>query len=109
MTSFEDLLSLGLPDFNPQVVARARKRFSSQMFPAIVENKVDSAVQVYQQTLALPQTATEAMLNSEGYELNGSWHAGNGNLTICYKDTVPHLLKALIPRRSPEAHLYSLF
>ena len=49
MTSFEDLLSLGLPDFNPQVVARARRRFSSQMFLAITENKVDSAIQVYEQ------------------------------------------------------------
>ena len=97
MTSFEDLLRLGLPDFNPQVVARARRRFSSQMFLAIAENKVDSAIQVYEQTLALPQTATEAMLNSEGYELNWG-HTGNDNLIICYKDTVPHLLKALTPK-----------
>jgi serine/threonine protein kinase len=98
MISFEDLLSRGIPDFNPQVVARARRRFSSQMFLAIAENKVDSAIQVYEQTLALPQTATEAMLNSEGYELNGPWHAGNENLIICYKDTVPQLLKALTPK-----------
>ena len=68
MTSFEDLLSRGFPDFNPQVVVRARRRFSSQMLLAIAENKVDSAIQVYEQTLALPQTNTEAMLNIEGYE-----------------------------------------
>lgn len=98
MTSFEDLLSRGLPDFNPHVVARARRRFSSQMLLAIAENKVDNAIQVYEQTLALPQTATEAMLNFEGYQLNGPWHAGNDNLTICYKETVPHLLKALTPK-----------
>jgi len=98
MISFEDLLSLGLPDFNPHVVARARRRFSSQMFLAIAEHKVESAVQVYEQTLALPQTATEDMLNFEGYELNGPWHAGNANLIICYKGTVPHLLKALTPK-----------
>lgn len=98
MTSFEDLLRLGLLDFNPQVVARARRRFSSQIFLAIAEHKVDSAIQVYEQTLALPQTATEAMLNFEGYELNGLWHTGNDNLIICYKDTVPHLLKALTPK-----------
>ena len=68
------------------------------MFLAIAENKVDSAIQVYEQTLALPQTATEAMLSFEGYELNGACHAGNDNLIICYKDTVPHLLKALTPK-----------
>lgn len=85
MTSFEDLLGLGLPDFNPQVVARAHRRFSSQIFLAIAEHKVDSAIQVYEQTLALPQTATEAMLSFEGYELNGHLHAGNDNLIICYK------------------------
>ena len=98
MTSFEDLLRLGVPDFNPHVVARARRRFSSQMILAIAENKMGSAIQVYEQTLALPQTATEAMLTMEGYELNGPWHAGNDNLIICYKDTVPHLLKALTPK-----------
>jgi serine/threonine protein kinase len=98
MTSFEDLLSLGLPDFNPHVVARARRRFSSQMILAIAENNVDCAIQVYEQTLALPQTATEAMLIFEGYQLNGPWHAGNDNLIICYKDTVPHLLKVLTPK-----------
>jgi len=98
MTTFEELLSLGLPDFNPNVVARARRRFSSQMFLAIAEQKVESAIQVYEQTLALPQTATELILNVEGYELNGPWHAGNDNLIICYKGTVPHLLKALTPK-----------
>lgn len=97
-TSFEYLLSLGLPDFNPHVVARARRRFSSQMFLAIAENKVDSAIQVYKQALALPQTETEAMLKLEGYELNESWHVGNGNLMICYKGTVTHVLKALTPK-----------
>ncbi len=64
-------MSLRRPDFNPQVVARARKRFSSQILLAIAENKVESAIQVYEQTLALPQTETEAMLYFEGYELNG--------------------------------------
>jgi hypothetical protein len=47
MISFEDLLSRGIPDFNPQVVARARRRLSSQMLHAISEKKVDSAIQVY--------------------------------------------------------------
>ena len=68
------------------------------MFLAIAENRVESAIQGYEQTLALPQTATEAMLNIEGYELNGPWHTGNDNLIICYKGTVPHLLKALTPK-----------
>jgi len=68
------------------------------MFLAIAEHRVESAIQVYEQTLALPQTATEAMLNIEGYELNGPWHPGNDNLIICYKGTAPHLLKALTPK-----------
>lgn len=98
MTSFEDLLIRGKIDVNHNVVARARRRFSSQMFLAMAENKVESAIEVYEQTLALPQTATEATLSLEGYELNGLWHSGNDNLVICFKDTVPHLLKALTPK-----------
>ena len=103
MTSFEDLLSRGLHDVNPQVVARARRRFSSQIFLAIAENNGDSAIQVYGQTLALPQTGTELMLSFEGYELNGAWLSGNDNLIVCYKDTVPHLLKALNPKEFTRA------
>jgi serine/threonine protein kinase len=98
MTSFEELLKTGCPDFNPHVVARARRRFSSQMLLAIQEQGVDSAVQVYEQTLALPCTATEAFLNIEGYQLNGPWQVGNDNIIICFKGTVPHLLKALTPK-----------
>jgi serine/threonine protein kinase len=96
--NFEDLLKVGLPEVNPHVVARARRKFSAQIFLAITERRVDSAIQVYEQTLALPQTATETMLNIEGYQLNGLWHVGNENIIICYKGTVPHLLKALTPK-----------
>ena len=95
MISFEKLLSRGLADFNPHVVDRARRRFSSQMFLAIAEVNVHSAIEIYEQTLALPQTATEAILEFEGYEFNGSLYRGTENLIICFKGTVPHLLKVL--------------
>jgi serine/threonine protein kinase len=65
------------------------------MFLALREQNADSALQIYEQTLALPQTSTEAMLKIEGYELNGPWQTGNDNIVICFKNTVPHLLKAL--------------
>ena len=68
------------------------------MFLALHEQNADSALQIYEQTLALPQTSTEAMLKIEGYELNGPWQTGNDNIVICFKNTVPHLLKALTPK-----------
>ncbi len=59
---------------------------------------MDSAIQVYEQTLALPMTSTEAMLTIEGYQLNGPWHEGNDNIIFCFQGTVAHLLKALTPK-----------
>lgn len=91
-------MSRGSCEFNPGVVNRARRRFSTQILLAIAECKVDSAVQIYEQTLALPQTDTEAELKIEGYKMSGPWSAGNDNLVICFKGTVPHLLKALTPK-----------
>jgi serine/threonine protein kinase len=70
------------------------------MFLALCEQNVESAIQIYEQTAALPQTDTEAMLKIEGYQLNGPWHTGNDNILICYKGTVPHLMKALIPKEN---------
>ena len=89
----------GLRDpINPNVVTRARRRFSSQMLLAIQEQSVDSAVQLYEQTLALPCTATENLLAIEGIQVNGPWQVGNRNIIICFKGTAPHLLKALTPK-----------
>jgi serine/threonine protein kinase len=64
---------------------------------------VQSAIQVYNQTMALPQTATEAMLNFEGYVLNGLWQLGNENLLVCFKGTVTHMLKALTQKEISRA------
>jgi hypothetical protein len=91
-------LKIGYPGFIPNVVTRARRRFSSQMLLAVQEHCVNSAVLVYEQTLALPCTTTEAFLEIEGYKLNGLWQVGNDNIIICFKGTVPHLLKALTPK-----------
>jgi len=104
------LLRLILPGgFNPLVVARARRRFSTQILLALREQNADSTLQIYEKTLALPQTSTEAMLKIEGYELSGPWQTGHDNIVICFKNPVPHLLKALTPRRLPEAYLFSPF
>lgn len=88
------MLSRGLSDINPRVVARARRMFSSQVSLAMLENRVESAIEIYEQTLALPQTATEEMLNAEGYQLNYA-HTGNERTIVCFKGTIPLLLKAL--------------
>jgi len=108
LTSFENLLRVRLPKFNPNIVARARRRFSAQINLAITENNVDSAFEVYEQTCRLPQTSTEMMLNFNGYLLNGPWNLGNDNFIICYKDTVPHILKALTPHEARRASSLSL-
>jgi serine/threonine protein kinase len=98
----------GSIEVNPQVVNRARRRFSSQILLAIAEKKVESAIQVYEQTQALPQTETEQLLSIEGYQMNGPWQSGNINLIICYKGTVPHLLKALTSKEFSRASSLSV-
>jgi hypothetical protein len=82
-------LKRGIGDIDSHVVARARRRFAAQIQLAVSERRVEGAIEVYQQTLGLPQTATEAMLDAEGYKINGNLHAGNEDLVICYKGVVP--------------------
>lgn len=102
------MLAKEYPTYSYHVVQRARRRFSAQILLAISERRVDSAVQIYEQTLALPQTATELMLKLEGYQVNGPWREGIDNLVICHKGTIPHLLKGLSPKEISRASSLSV-
>jgi hypothetical protein len=75
---------------------------------AVSEQRFDVAAQAYNQTLALPQTDTESQLTIEGIQMNGAWHAGNEDITICYKGTVAHLLKALTPKEAKRGSAFLL-
>lgn len=90
-------------DFNVNVLSRMRRRFSGQVNLAITENSAAAARDIYDQTLALPQTETEQDLIVAGYSLNGLWSAGNEAFIICYKGTRTFLLKALTPKESERA------
>ena len=94
---FEELLAMRIPEtkIKAGVVLRCRRRLGSLVQQAVSERNPDVAKQAYDEAEALPQTATEIKLKVEGYELNGSLHAVNTNIIMCWKGTVPCLLKTL--------------
>jgi len=50
---------------------RAQKRFAPRITAAIVQNDPDLALGIYEDTLSLPQTSTEAeLLKVQGENLN---------------------------------------
>ena len=62
---FEDLVSK-LTKINPHVITRAKKRFSQRVNIALAENNAEFALEIYQDTLELPQTETEIDLHIQG-------------------------------------------
>lgn len=80
---------------NPHVLDRAIKRYAAQIALAFSNNDAQLAFEIYDETASLPQTQTELALKVQGYEINGSLFTGNDNLVICFKDTVPCILKVL--------------
>ena len=94
---FEDLLAMRIPatKIKAGVVLRCRRRLGYLVQQAVSERNPGVAKQAYDEAEALPQTATEDKLKIEGYELNGEFCAVNHNNIMCWKGTVPCLLKTL--------------
>lgn len=94
-----------MPDFEPGVVARCRKRYGL-VLQAVQENSTEIALAAYEYTLALPQTETELQFRLEGYTFNGAWNGCEEKFIICFQDTLVKLLKVL---SSKEFHRASVF
>jgi serine/threonine protein kinase len=67
-------------------------RFPQKVFLAITAK---DAYEIYQDTAELPQTETELQLNFTGVQLNRLLLNNSANLMMCFKETVPMVLKPL--------------
>jgi len=86
-------------EINPHVITRARKRYALRVNSALIEMNPKLALEIYEDTLTLPQTATENDLILKGYQINGPLIAHNEELLICFdENSVPSVLKALKPQ-----------
>ena len=105
---FEELLAMRIPEtkIKAGVVLRCRRRLGSLVQQAVSEQNPDVAKQAYDEAGALPQTQTEKDLAVEGYILNGALHAGNSSILMCWKGTLPRLLKTLTEKEFNRGELF---
>lgn len=95
----ELIIADGVRDIDLNILRRASLRFSSQVLVALMEQSSSLAVDVYFAAKALPSTATQAQfLEQDDLVLNGCLLEGNEGLTICFKKTVPKVMKSLDER-----------
>jgi len=99
LTLEELLKNAGVNNINSHIVARMRKRFGNMVIQAVNEQNATVAKEAYDLTLNLPQTETTHQLSFEGYELDGAWNYCD-NITNCFHDTVPCLLKYLVSKET---------
>lgn len=92
----EQLLNdAGIRQINQNVLRRALAFFSSRMALALSNQKPEWAADAYWQTELLPSTDTKADLSLTGILVNGELLPGHESLLICFKKTVPHILKCI--------------
>eukprot|EP01113_Clastostelium_recurvatum_P030412 TRINITY_DN3692_c0_g1_i1.p1 TRINITY_DN3692_c0_g1~~TRINITY_DN3692_c0_g1_i1.p1 ORF type:complete len:382 (-),score=18.58 TRINITY_DN3692_c0_g1_i1:13-1158(-) len=104
---FSDLLrEARVFEINPHIVERARLRYASAFSVALTFHDSRAAIQLYEEVSNLPQTKTIDELSVQGFQLDGHLFNGNDNLVICFKGTVPYLLKSL---RSSELNRWRAF
>ena len=94
--SFLDLLKKQAPreTFDQNILRRVGLRYSSQATFAVQEQDSVLALDVYDKTSLLPDTATVSALLIEGYRMNGALFPGS-ELVICYKGLKVCILKGL--------------
>jgi serine/threonine protein kinase len=88
--------------YNLNIIPRMRRRFPGLVIQVVNEQLPAVAREVYNQTIALPQTETEQQLQVIGYQLYDSWH-GNDNFLLCHKETKTYLLKVLASKEYTRA------
>lgn len=89
------LIEGGIRNVNQNVLRRALAFFSSRMALALSNQKPEWAADAYLQTELLPSTDTKKNLSQTGILVNGELLSGHESLLICFKKTVPHILKCI--------------
>lgn len=89
------LLSMSPVDIQDCVVQRMRQRFPEQVALLLIERNAGFARDIYQQTLALPQTDTELYLQQQGIVPAQRVFVNNEALLAAYRGTKPLVIKML--------------
>jgi serine/threonine protein kinase len=106
--TLEDLLTFRNIPLNYNVIKRMRTRFGVKVIQAVNEQNPELAEDTYNDALALPQTLTEDSLQIDGIQLNGEWIPGVESISICFKGTIPHLLKVLNVKETNRSAAFNL-
>lgn len=88
----------GIQDIDDHVLRRATHRFASHLNLAMTNQNSVWAADAYLAAKQLPSTTTEAHLAQDDLILNGPLLGEGHKLIICFKKTVPNLLKPVDER-----------
>ena len=69
------------------------QRFAARASFVLTHQDPKEALDLYEETAALPQTQSEIELNTQGFQID--WNLIVNNLLICFKGTKPCVLKTL--------------
>jgi serine/threonine protein kinase len=80
-----------------------RRRYGSLVTQALLEQNSRVALDAYEQTQILPETATEALFHLEGFTINGNYNGGNDAFIIIHNRFTSYLLKSMTAKETARA------
>lgn len=94
---------LKVSEVDPNAVSRMVRKFGWSVDIAIRTNDTQLLRGAYEDAKKLPSVQTSIELERNGFVLDGVLINGNENLQICFKGSVPHVLKVCSPQEYERA------